>query len=104
MGSPRYFHHHSRQETAAKQDPTSWECFEKLMETRVSVTLLSHLTSACGESSLGLNVSRSQRHTHLMSPASSPAICTAHLKLYLLVSNAERKELEEPSRLFFLNN
>lgn len=69
---------------------------EKLMETGASVTLTSHLIPACGESSLGMDLHRSQRHKICVS--SSIAIFTADLKLYSLVSTAEREE--KPSRLF----
>ena len=46
--------------------------FEKLMETRASVALLSHLTPACAESFLGMDVSWSRRHTKSLSPTSLP--------------------------------
>lgn len=48
-GESSLFYQHSREEVPAKRDQTSWECFEKLMETRVPVTLLSHSTPACGK-------------------------------------------------------
>lgn len=79
MGCPPYFHHHSRQEAPAKQDQPPWEYVEKLMETRVSVTLLSHLTSGSEGSSLGTEVSQSERHK--IDVSSSTAIFTADLKL-----------------------
>lgn len=55
------------------------------METRASVTLLSHITTACGESSVDkIDVSN------------SIAVFTADLKLHPLVSKEERDELEKP--------
>lgn len=55
------------------------------METRASVTLLSHITTACGESSVDkIDVSN------------SIAVFTADLKLHPLVSKEEREELEKP--------
>ena len=97
MGSPHYVQHHSQQEAAAKQDQTPGNVSEKLMETGASVTLLSHLTAACGESSLGMDLHQSQRHTKSVSPAALPFSLQTWSSI-LWISTAEREE--KPSRLF----
>lgn len=51
-GESSLFYQHSRQEAPAKQDQTSQECFEKLIETRAPAALLSHPTPACGKAPL----------------------------------------------------
>lgn len=89
MGNPRYFHHHSRQEAPAKQDPASGECFEKLMETGASVTLCHTSPSVWGEFSW--NGCQSISETHKID-----AFSTADLKQHPLVSDAGREGLEKP--------
>lgn len=64
---------------------------EKLMETGASVTLLSHLTPACGESSLGIDLHQSQRHTKSVSQQH----CHFHCRLEALFSGFHCRKRRE---------